>query len=97
MQEELEGNLQVDFQRLYSIFDSEFIAKDHTAESLSKEDKVMDNAISKDSIKLFLNLMLCPDFPEKDEEKDPLEEVYALKKDNLLDESILNMSSTMMD
>ena len=39
--------------------------------------------------------MLCPDFPEKDEEADPLEDVYALKKDNLLDESILNQSAIL--
>ena len=46
----------------------------------------MDNAISKDSMKLFLNLMLCPD------EEDPLSEVYALQKDDLLDNSILDQS-----
>mgnify|MGYP000903434548 CR=1 FL=1 len=39
--------------------------------------------------------MLCPDFPEMDEEADPLEDVYALKKDNLLDESILNQSAIL--
>ena len=80
-----------DFERLYAIFDSEFIGKKTGEEAdtkeLSQADKSMDNAISKDSMKLFLHLMLCPD------EEDPLSEVYALQKDDLfLDTSILDQS-----
>ena len=62
-QKQISSDFSLDFERIYALFDPDFLPKSSPGD-LPNPDKIYDGRITKNQMKVFLQVMLLPDDSE---------------------------------